>query len=146
MTQPRFTLSRAFACAASVIWLCGVALAQQQTDSAPSPARVLVSAPSSAMSNSPTSPSPVPLPATPPAKGAPATGSGPSTAKAPEAVREDETSLIEGEKRFATNCGRCHQAPHKFPPRMMATIVRHMRVRATITDEDMRLILRYMTQ
>ena len=53
---------------------------------------------------------------------------------------------IEGEKRFRTNCSRCHAAPHKFPPRMMATIVRHMRVRATITDEDMRLVLYYMTQ
>jgi len=29
---------------------------------------------------------------------------------------------------------------------MMATIVRHMRVRANITDADMRLILRYMTE
>ena len=57
-----------------------------------------------------------------------------------------ETMRIEGEKRFRANCGRCHAAPHKFPPRMMATIVRHMRVRATITDEDMRLVLYYMTQ
>jgi cytochrome c5 len=53
---------------------------------------------------------------------------------------------LEGEKRFRANCGRCHAAPHKFPPRMMATIVRHMRVRATITDEDMRLVLYYMTE
>jgi len=53
---------------------------------------------------------------------------------------------VEGERRFKSNCGRCHAAPHKFPPRMMATIVRHMRVRATITDEDRRLILLYMTQ
>jgi cytochrome c5 len=53
---------------------------------------------------------------------------------------------VEGEKRFRTNCGRCHAAPEKFPPRMMSTIVRHMRVRATITDEDMRLVLYYMTQ
>ena len=57
-----------------------------------------------------------------------------------------DTMRIQGELRFRTNCGRCHAAPHKFPPRMMATIVRHMRVRATITDEDMRLILFYMTQ
>src|SRR5258707_25929 len=56
------------------------------------------------------------------------------------------TMRVEGEKRFRANCGRCHAAPHKFPPRMMATIVRHMRVRATITDEDMRLVLFYMTQ
>jgi cytochrome c5 len=53
---------------------------------------------------------------------------------------------LEGEKRFHANCGRCHAAPQKFPPRMMATIVRHMRVRATITDEDMRLVLYYLTQ
>lgn len=53
---------------------------------------------------------------------------------------------LEGEKRFHANCGRCHAAPQKFPPRMMATIVRHMRVRATITDEDMRLVLFYMTR
>jgi len=53
---------------------------------------------------------------------------------------------VEGEKRFRTNCGRCHMPPHKFPPRMMGTIVRHMRVRALITDEDMRYILAYMTQ
>ena len=59
---------------------------------------------------------------------------------------DDEKARAEGERRFHANCGRCHQSPHKFPPRMMATIVRHMRVRATITDEDMRLILRYMTQ
>ena len=53
---------------------------------------------------------------------------------------------FEGEKRFRANCGRCHMAPHKLPPRMMVTIERHMRVRATITDEDMRLIVAYMTE
>ena len=63
-------------------------------------------------------------------------------AQAPDA----EALRLQGEERFRTNCGRCHQTPHKFPPRMMATIIRHMRVRATLTDEDMKLILRYMTQ
>ena len=53
---------------------------------------------------------------------------------------------LQGELRFRANCGRCHAAPQKFPPRMMATILRHMRVRATITDQDRRLILFYMTQ
>jgi hypothetical protein len=61
-------------------------------------------------------------------------------------VHGGAASHFEGEKRFRANCGRCHMAPHKFPPRMMATIVRHMRVRATITDEDMQIILRYMTE
>ena len=59
---------------------------------------------------------------------------------------EPAAERIEGEKRYHANCGRCHMAPQKFPPRAMATIVRHMRVRATITDDDMRLILKYMTQ
>lgn len=53
---------------------------------------------------------------------------------------------FQGEQRFRANCGRCHAAPQKFPPRMMSTILRHMRVRATITAEDRRLILLYMTQ
>jgi mono/diheme cytochrome c family protein len=53
---------------------------------------------------------------------------------------------IEGEKRFRTNCGRCHVEPHKFPPRAMATVVRHMRVRAMLTEEDMKFILNYMTE
>jgi mono/diheme cytochrome c family protein len=53
---------------------------------------------------------------------------------------------VQGEQRYRANCGRCHAAPRKFPPRMMATVLRHMRVRATITDEDMRLVLFYMTQ
>jgi len=72
----------------------------------------------------------------------------PATASA-SPIREDEDPeaiRVEGEKRFRANCSRCHAAPHKFPPRMMKTIVRHMRVRATITDEDMRFILAYMTQ
>jgi mono/diheme cytochrome c family protein len=62
-----------------------------------------------------------------------------STAKA-------EDVNLEGEKRFRANCGRCHQAPHKLSPSMMRTAIRHMRVRANITDEDMRAILAYMTQ
>ena len=59
---------------------------------------------------------------------------------------DTDSMRIDGEKRFHANCGRCHAAPQKFPPRMMATVLRHMRVRATITDEDRRLILFYMTQ
>ena len=82
-----------------------------------------------------------------------ANSTGSSRAAAPSAMAksaadgaENRAQRLEGEKRFRTNCGRCHQAPHKFPPRVMATAIRHMRVRAMITDEDMRLILRYMTQ
>lgn len=69
-----------------------------------------------------------------------------SAAKKAQPAHIQEFSLAEGEKRFRQNCGRCHVAPDKFPPRMMATVLRHMRVRATITDRDAKLILWYMTQ
>lgn len=78
-----------------------------------------------------------------------ASGSAPAaapSAKKAQPAHVQEFSLAEGEKRFRQNCGRCHVAPDKFPPRMMATVLRHMRVRATITDRDARLILWYMTQ
>ena len=63
-----------------------------------------------------------------------------------ETTMTDDIVRVEGEKRFQANCGRCHQSPHKFPPRMMLTIERHMRVRALTTEDDMRLIVRYLNQ
>ena len=72
--------------------------------------------------------------------------------KAPEPVRStaaieevNQDWMVQGQKRYATNCGRCHQAPHKFSPREMATAVRHMRVRATLTQDDMKYVMYYMT-
>jgi len=59
---------------------------------------------------------------------------------------DPDNMRIGGEKRFHANCGRCHATPQKYPPRMMVTVLRHMRVRATLTEEDERLILFYMTQ
>jgi cytochrome c5 len=81
----------------------------------------------------------------------------PARAAAPSAKKDATTPVVahtydadamrvQGEHRYRANCGRCHAAPQKFPPRMMATVLRHMRVRATITDEDMRLVLFYMSQ
>jgi hypothetical protein len=61
-------------------------------------------------------------------------------------ITDADSMRVQGEQRFHANCGRCHASPQKFSPRMMATVLRHMRVRATIPDADMRLILAYMTQ
>jgi hypothetical protein len=80
------------------------------------------------------------------ASGAPASAKTETPGASSLSQQDAATMRVEGEKRFRANCGRCHAAPHKFPPRMMATIVRHMRVRATITDEDMRLVLFYMSE
>lgn len=70
----------------------------------------------------------------------------PAATSASSHTAQDDTMRLEGEKSFRSNCARCHAAPPKFSPRVMATIVRHMRVRATITEEESRLILHYMTQ
>ena len=77
-------------------------------------------------------------------KDAPVSASAATTAAPSHA--QDDPLRVEGEKSFHANCGRCHAAPPKFSPRMTATIIRHMRVRATITEQEMRSILHYMTQ
>ena len=85
----------------------------------------------------------------PEASSAPTAGSGSpvdSKQSHSQSLRDAADKRVEGERRFHANCGRCHMAPHKFPPRMMATIERHMRVRAMVTAEDMQLILGYMTE
>jgi len=124
--------------------LLGGSARGQQGDAAATPAVVLPAPSARGGSSTPASTS-TPVPSASGASKATPAAPGANSGAAP-AVREEESLLIEGEKRFATNCGRCHQSPHHFPPRMMATVVRHMRVRATITDDDMRLILRYLTQ
>ncbi|HEX9201102.1 MAG TPA: cytochrome c [Acidobacteriaceae bacterium] len=49
-----------------------------------------------------------------------------------------------GERKFQANCNRCHTAPDQISPRIAGTIVRHMRVRASLSAEDERDILRYL--
>ena len=68
-----------------------------------------------------------------------------STPEATPTSEVNEKWMIEGQKRFLANCGRCHQSPHLFSPRVMSMAVRHMRVRATLTQEDMDYMLYYMT-
>jgi len=53
-------------------------------------------------------------------------------------------AAAEGEKRFRTNCGRCHNPPEDISPREARAVVRQMRVRAMLTAEDERLILAYL--
>ena len=60
-------------------------------------------------------------------------------------IESNQQWMIEGEKRFRSNCGRCHQPPHRFSPRTMAMAVRQMRVRAMLTEDDMKYILYYVT-
>jgi cytochrome c5 len=50
----------------------------------------------------------------------------------------------QGEKLFETNCGRCHVPPEDLSPREAKAVVRKMRVRANLTAEEERLILKYL--
>jgi mono/diheme cytochrome c family protein len=60
------------------------------------------------------------------------------------AVKQMSRSPIEGERIFAQNCSRCHNAPEGFSPRISGTIVRHMRVRAQLSQHDEEELLRFL--
>jgi cytochrome c5 len=62
----------------------------------------------------------------------------PGTGTAATSVQEP------GERKFQANCSRCHAAPEQLSPRIAGTVVRHMRVRASLSAEDERDILRYL--
>lgn len=49
----------------------------------------------------------------------------------------------EGQRVFEQNCSRCHTAPDGFSPRIAGTVVRHMRVRASLSRHDEEVLLRY---
>jgi cytochrome c5 len=62
----------------------------------------------------------------------------------PNATHSAQASPSEGEKRFQTNCGRCHNPPEEISPREARAVVRHMRVRAMLSAEDEKLILEFL--
>jgi cytochrome c5 len=49
-----------------------------------------------------------------------------------------------GAQKFQANCSRCHTAPEQISPRIAGTVLRHMRVRASLSAEDERDILHYL--
>jgi cytochrome c5 len=49
----------------------------------------------------------------------------------------------DGQQVFDQNCSRCHNAPQGFSPRISGTVVRHMRVRAGLSAEDEKALLRF---
>jgi cytochrome c5 len=48
----------------------------------------------------------------------------------------------EGERIFQQNCSRCHNAPEGFSPQISDTILRHMRVRASLSQHEEEQLLR----
>ena len=50
----------------------------------------------------------------------------------------------DGQHVFEQNCSRCHNAPEGFSPRISGTVIRHMRVRAGLSAEDEKALMRFL--
>ncbi len=49
----------------------------------------------------------------------------------------------EGERVFQQHCSRCHTAPEGFSSSISGTVVRHMRVRAGLSQHDEEALLHF---
>ena len=63
--------------------------------------------------------------------------------KKPAVAQASPQQEDEGERIFQQNCSRCHNAPEGFSPRISGTIVRHMRVRASLSQHDAEEVLHF---
>jgi cytochrome c5 len=59
------------------------------------------------------------------------------------AVAQASQQDDDGERIFKQNCSRCHNEPEGFSPRISGTIVRHMRVRASLSQHDAEEVLHF---
>jgi mono/diheme cytochrome c family protein len=57
--------------------------------------------------------------------------------------RDPARTQPEGERIFKQQCSRCHTAPEGFSPRISGTIVRHMRVRASLSQHEEEELLHF---
>src|SRR5216684_2967684 len=68
----------------------------------------------------------------------------PAGTTAKPAAKADKTKQPDvGQRKFDANCGRCHSFPEQLSPSITGTVVRHMRVRANLSAEDEKDILRF---
>ncbi|MGD0155648.1 MAG: cytochrome c [Terracidiphilus sp.] len=49
-----------------------------------------------------------------------------------------------GQQVFDQNCARCHNSPEGFSSNISATIAKHMRVRAGLSDADYKALLHFL--
>lgn len=61
-----------------------------------------------------------------------------STHQAPQQASD------EGARVFHQNCSRCHNTPDGFSPSISATVLRHMRVRASLSQHQEEVLLRFL--
>jgi cytochrome c5 len=66
------------------------------------------------------------------------------TAAKPAAKANSTQQPDVGQRKFDANCGRCHSFPQQLSPSITGTVVRHMRVRANLSAEYEKDILRFL--
>lgn len=64
----------------------------------------------------------------------------------PTRAPASSAQIARGQQVFDQNCSRCHNAPQGIPPQISATVIRHMRVRASLSAADEKALLRFMNQ
>jgi len=70
----------------------------------------------------------------------------PKPSKADAAAQSQGTNKSNrGQQVFAENCSRCHNAPQGFSSHISGTIARHMRVRASLSEEDYKALRKFLT-
>lgn len=70
---------------------------------------------------------------------------GEQAAKKPAATTQPpQQHQDEGDRIFQQQCSRCHNAPEGFSSRISGTIVRHMRVRASLSKQDEEQLLHFL--
>lgn len=67
-------------------------------------------------------------------------------AKETATAQMSSAQVERGQQVFEQNCSRCHNPPRAIPPQITGTILRHMRVRASLSAADEKALLRFMTQ
>jgi len=68
----------------------------------------------------------------------------PPTNKKQTAAAHNSQPEDEGDRIFQQNCHRCHTAPDGFSSRISGTIIRHMRVRASLSAHEEQELLRFL--
>jgi cytochrome c5 len=81
--------------------------------------------------------------------GTTAKSAGPSAGQPVNAARQPVNAASRkqqdrGQWKFEANCSRCHTAPEQLSPLLTGTVVRHMRVRANLSAQDERDILKFL--
>lgn len=73
-----------------------------------------------------------------------ATSSAPQTSRVEKQPVKKTAAQLDGDQVFQQHCMRCHDTPESFSPRISGTVVRHMRVRASLSKQEEQALLRFL--